>query len=434
MVTKDQNVGSCVPDTGNLSWDTRLQRYSSIPLKALDKAIAVHTGAAAPPGVERHKFLYQMLSKAQDITGATGVAVALVEGDELVCRAALGETAPALGVLVNRESGISGQCARLAKMLHCEDAETDPQVNRSASQHLGVKTIVALPLVQRGVVVGVFDVFSSQAFAFSNRQIDALEALSMVMAAGINGQPAHEENCLRPIERIPTAQPGSAAIRQSAHEPPRIGGRRSISLFKLTLGPLIIVLLLSAGWLLVKYRASILAAGIRNQKAVTPTALIGANFSSVPNIVTDQPSAEYQTRRRPVRSICPNPKLGEANCGVPNDAIAFDHSPDRRTNYAENRSSTHLRFAKAISDRSLIYKVDPVYPPIAKEEQVEGTVVLQALVDENGVVRDVAYVGGPAMLAAAAIDALKQWRYRPSYRNGKRIESETQVTVNFRLR
>ena len=284
MVTKDQNVNSCVPDTDNLSCDTRLLRYSSLPLKALDKAITVHTEAAAQPGVERRKFLYRMLSKAQDITDATGVAVALVEGDELVCRAALGETAPALGVRVNRESGISGQCARLAKMLYCEDAETDPQVNRSASQHLGVKTIVALPLVQRGVVVGVFDVFSSQAYAFSNRQIDALEALSLGMAAGINGQLVHEENCLRPIERVPTAQPGSAAIRQSAHEPLKIGGRRPISLFKLTLGLLIIVLFLSVGWLIVKHRGSKIAGGTRNQKAVTLSALIGANFSSVPRI------------------------------------------------------------------------------------------------------------------------------------------------------
>ena len=214
--------------------------------KAPFRAMTVRPGVAAPAGIETPKFLDLMLSKAQHITGATGAAVALVEGDDLVCRATLGETVPELGVRLNRQSGISGQCARLAKMLYCENAETDPQVNRSACQHLGVKAIVALPLVQRGVVVGVFDVFSSHAYAFSNRQIDALEALGQVMAERIHVRLAHEQSCLPPIERESATQPGSDTIRQSACETTRAVRRVCIPLLKWTLGFLIIILLLEA--------------------------------------------------------------------------------------------------------------------------------------------------------------------------------------------
>jgi TonB family protein len=88
---------------------------------------------------------------------------------------------------------------------------------------------------------------------------------------------------------------------------------------------------------------------------------------------------------------------------------------------------------KIVSAR-LIHKVKPIYPPAAVEARIQGSVVLQALVAKDGAVRDVRLISGPPILAPAAIDAVKQWQYRPSYVNGQPFEWESLVTVNFTLR
>jgi protein TonB len=82
---------------------------------------------------------------------------------------------------------------------------------------------------------------------------------------------------------------------------------------------------------------------------------------------------------------------------------------------------------------NLIHRVEPPYPPIAKQIRLQGTVVVQAFVSPQGTIERAQIVSGPAVLAQAALNAVKQWRYRPYYLNGTPIEVETEVTVNFRL-
>ena len=82
----------------------------------------------------------------------------------------------------------------------------------------------------------------------------------------------------------------------------------------------------------------------------------------------------------------------------------------------------------------LIHEVKPIYPPAALKAQIQGSVVLQIIVGRNGAVHDVRFISGPPILAAAAIDAVQNWQYRPSYLNGWPLESEMLVTVKFSLR
>jgi len=82
----------------------------------------------------------------------------------------------------------------------------------------------------------------------------------------------------------------------------------------------------------------------------------------------------------------------------------------------------------------LIRMVEPVYPPTALTTQSQGDVVLQVMVDQNGLVRNVRFVSGPAILAAAAVDAVELWRYQPAHLNGQPLAWETSVTIRFSLR
>jgi len=81
----------------------------------------------------------------------------------------------------------------------------------------------------------------------------------------------------------------------------------------------------------------------------------------------------------------------------------------------------------------LIRKVQPTYPPTARTARIQGPVVLQAVISKQGTIENLKVVTGHPLLAPAAIDAVRQWRYRPYILNNDPVEVETQITVNFSL-
>lgn len=82
---------------------------------------------------------------------------------------------------------------------------------------------------------------------------------------------------------------------------------------------------------------------------------------------------------------------------------------------------------------SLIRRVEPVYPPLARNARIQGAVVLEAVIGKDGAMENLRLISGHPMLAPAAIQAVSQWRYKPYILNGDAIEVETQITVNFIL-
>jgi protein TonB len=82
---------------------------------------------------------------------------------------------------------------------------------------------------------------------------------------------------------------------------------------------------------------------------------------------------------------------------------------------------------------NLIVRVQPVYPPLARSARIQGQVVLLAIVSKAGIIENLRLVSGHPLLAGAAIEAVRQWRYRPYILNDEPIEVETQITVNFWL-
>jgi protein TonB len=81
----------------------------------------------------------------------------------------------------------------------------------------------------------------------------------------------------------------------------------------------------------------------------------------------------------------------------------------------------------------LLTKVQPQYPPDAKDQRIQGVVLLSVTIDKEGNVANIQVVSGPESLVPASIEAVKQWKYRPYLLEGTPVEVETQVTVNFTL-
>ncbi|HEY1679415.1 MAG TPA: energy transducer TonB [Candidatus Sulfotelmatobacter sp.] len=92
-----------------------------------------------------------------------------------------------------------------------------------------------------------------------------------------------------------------------------------------------------------------------------------------------------------------------------------------------------VRVSSGVQSGLLIRKVPPSYPPLARQARIQGTVILQAQISKEGNIINLQLISGHPMLAPAAIEAVKQWKYKPYLLNGEPVEVETQVQVNFTL-
>jgi TonB family protein len=92
-----------------------------------------------------------------------------------------------------------------------------------------------------------------------------------------------------------------------------------------------------------------------------------------------------------------------------------------------------LNVSQGVSRGLLVKKTQPVYPPSALQMHIEGAVELSATISKNGDISGVKVVSGNPSLARAAVDAVKQWKYKPYLLNGEPVEIQTQVTINFKL-
>ncbi len=94
---------------------------------------------------------------------------------------------------------------------------------------------------------------------------------------------------------------------------------------------------------------------------------------------------------------------------------------------------THPLRVSHWAEGNLIYRVQPTYPPLARQARIQGAVELRAIISKAGTIENLVVVHGHPMLVAAAIEGVRQWRYRPYLLNNEPIEVETEITVNFVL-
>jgi protein TonB len=96
-------------------------------------------------------------------------------------------------------------------------------------------------------------------------------------------------------------------------------------------------------------------------------------------------------------------------------------------------SVDRVRVSSGVASGNLINRVTPVYPPIARTNRIAGQVVLHALISKNGNIENLQVVSGHPMLTQSALEAVRQWKYKPYLLNGEPVEVETTIQVNFNL-
>jgi TonB family protein len=418
-----------------MSW-SEPQDEASNPLAQPDLVIALEQEIAAgfPPGLALDLVLNELVVRAATATRAHAAALALKRDDEMVCRAATGEHAPDLGIPLNTSDGVSGACLRTRKSQLCLDTETDPRVDAATCRRQGIRSMLVVPVLDHDDLVGVLEVFATQPAEFVDSDQNLLEIFARecnrIRRAALElGQRLGNHN--RPNI---TVLPASTLGLDLAAPPIR----KSYEVWTLIVGALAIVLISAFSFVI---GSRIGWFGHPPVEQIQPPAS--------PSAINPRPTAPSPPRANPTKSS--DPKELKSRNSSPADAgglVVYDQgkvvfrmkpvpangnvrTPDSEAGSPEEIARVWL--AADLAESRLVHRVEPQYPAEALSAHRSGDVVLEVLVNSDGTVASMRPLRGDPLLATAASDAVRSWRYEPYRVKGKPAEFQTDVTLKFSL-
>jgi TonB family protein len=468
-----------------------------LSLAELATALSAHGGGGSSVDLALDLVLNHIVEDARLATGATAAAIALARGDEIVCRATTGANAPDLGVRLEVNFGLSGACVQSRKSQRCDDTETDSRVDAEICRELGVRSILVFPVLREDHLLGVVEIFSPRPSAFSDREIQTLEALSRSIVSSID-RAAHVVEPPPPVlpssataatltpvaevaaqieAQIDPAQIESAQIESAQTESaqnsaqtdlaqidhPHIGQPQPDTLapafdalpattssprihprdhWMTVLTLIVIGVALVLGWMVGYGGRQKAPAGTNGKAAANPTVPAETKPPQVPAAspgaasanASGQPVSTPPTTAPVVRQKSSPVVVSAGGLVVyENGKVIFRASPQSVRTSAGDTTGQPVVVPSKVADEYLLQRVEPEYPDAAREQHIQGPVVLVALVGKDGAVEKLSTIKGDSHLVLAAADAVRQWRFKPFFRNGAPKEFQTQITVSFRL-
>jgi putative methionine-R-sulfoxide reductase with GAF domain len=165
------------------------------------------------PAADLSYGLRLMVELVKILTRADGVALALRDGDQMVCRATIG-TAPDLGVQLRADSGLSGECLRSALTVRSDDTSCDPRVDAEACRILGVGSIAVTPVFREGATDGVLEILSRRPHGFSHSDIALLPQMADLVARMLTRS--------KEISGVPSSDSGNGVGKPVLRKPPTV--------------------------------------------------------------------------------------------------------------------------------------------------------------------------------------------------------------------
>jgi protein TonB len=168
---------------------------------------------------------------------------------------------------------------------------------------------------------------------------------------------------------------------------------------------------------------------VRPRQATTVVETAVFQPRSVPRRIDQSPEPAAEPLSDPIGVI-------GAPMGDPRGSQLFNNLLSATAHHAAPVASIHpqsVRVSRGVIAGLLTYQVTPVYPALARSARIQGQVVLQAKISPQGTIENLQAISGHPMLIPSALDAVKQWRYRPYLLDNQPVEVETQITVNFNL-
>lgn len=415
---------------------------------------------------ERDVLLDAITVAAQFVTDASGAALAMRRDGVVTCVGRSGDIAPERGSRVSEESGFSGECLREGRTLRCDDTESDARVEAEVCRALGIRSIAAVPVRSSEATVGVLETFSSVAHAFSDEHLAFLSSLAGLVEMACAAEPAFKaEAAASTLDETPiVAEP---RLTSAFWAKPEWWQQKKFR-YAAIAGAVAVLLLSIGGW-------RWWSAPSREVKAQTQTQAVPALqdratvidvLGSAP-VPSGKPDAGRSASRessgvKPPLVQASSKELDEvpvvrrfdAEAQTPVANVKVERFPAETTSEPEPEPqiagvghsgealsglvattaaipSLGVPISQGVTAPVVERRVMPRYPAQALAVRMEGVVVLQAWVNESGRVDQVDLVSGPQALGQAAMEAVREWKYRPAMLNGKPVRTETRITINF---
>jgi len=359
-------------------------------------------------------LLHEVVSQACSTTNAAGAAIALVRDGEFICRATSGKHAPGLGSQLSADTGLSGACIQSYEVQRCDDTEVDTRVDAAACRRLGVRSVVVVPLLQRSAVAGVLEAFSPHAHVFTDGDVKTLITFSQRIV----------DTMIRPVETEQEEGTTSSAESFEANEMAS-PSRKDPWMTVLTI--LIVALALLLGWMLghrglgeVVEKKTPLVDTV-SAKPAGPTNETSPPSTPVSNAISNSTLASVTTPKA-------SPETPGGLVVYENGKLVFQVKPA-----PARANSIAVQVPPNTADSLLIERVEPQYPDPARLAHIQGPVILQVDVNEKGTVQELRALRGDPQLVMAAVEAVRQWRFKPYAPRGEALNFQTQVTVDFKL-
>jgi TonB family protein len=443
-------------------------------LAELAAKFAAHGGHGMSPelsaGLALDVVLNEIVEQACLATAATGAAIILERDGEMVCRASSGANAPELGARLSNEPGLTAECIKTRQVQRCDDAQADPRADIEASRSLGVRSVMILPLLQKGNMAGVLEVFSSRPSAFRERDQLTLEALATRILKNLE-RGSEPLTISRPKGSSPVApititvpedaQPESTNLKEeddeAGSEVPGRSPRAGLDFVTIALSLAVLACAVMIGTL-AAYRLGWIKSGdgrslVKNSadgagapQAQAATAAGGAGSTSAPagagsSVLTSgkkTAAADTKGSLPPEGSLLVYENGKEVFRALPtvdqSGGIGASSASGAGTpGVSDGNQVGIIEVTAEQAEGSLLHRVEPDYPDEARQQKIQGEVVLDVRIDQDGAVQDLKLVTGPTLLAQAAADAVKQWRFKPKLVNGRPVQMQTRIRLNFRL-
>ena len=488
-MSEPKSLNSSAAGKFSLPGEATLPGRGSVPesnLIELAGLFAANHGGIFSADLALDVVLNEIVEQACLATGATGAAIVLKRDGEMVCRASSGATAPELGARLDSRSGVTGECLRTHRVQVCDDAQTDPRADVEASRRLGVRSVMVLPLVSNSDLAGVFEVFSTRASAFGERDQHTLEALahraiknleSVEQPLTVIPEPPLVAHPIISLHGTETNLPSTDVLAMDVlGENDGKMGSRAVQGATWALGLTVLACTVLLGTLVVRRlgwvgdmahtplgKIKIASTQGRGAKAESPQgssrepgrALVMTQSSSdvgnpsVPRKEAVPSFAATASSTQPSGSLKPAIRNSSPPAGglsvYENGREVFRMPPSQAEADATDAKGSGVELAASLENEgiaelspaaaqsTLVRRIEPEYPEEARQKQIQGVVVVEVRAGRDGSIRSVKLVSGQPLLADAAIAAVKQWRFRPHLVSGRPVEMQTKVTLNFSL-
>jgi TonB family protein len=423
--------------------------------------------------------LNEIVHQVRSITTATGAAVLLMrEGVPVHCSIS-GATARDASAYLSECLGLADSFWREGASQCCHDVEADPRFDAASCRKLGIRSFMIVPVQDKGKsLVAIVQTFSPRPQAFSDRDLLALQGLGQRVADHVQLAERSLATTAKVTEKANTEiTPGSITTGRSAQRLNPWKRATSHERRSLVLGLMIIGLSILLGWTLgrserksPRRNAGASGAPVVNYPQIAVTSaepnttgtVQGWNQSAEPggalsdgaepSVQDEQSQPKSESRTHHVRSR-PSPvsKLMHSDASS-HDLVIFENGrqvfpvesqsqhvsdvpakSEEQTKLGSKDNKAPVSVSENVAEEHLLNRIEPDYPEDARERRLQGTVILNVNVGQDGAVHSLSRVSGDPQLALLAAKAVRQWKFAPLVRDGAAVSFETQVALNFAL-